>query len=213
MAITGDLHYNKFNFSTLNRAWSFGLWTEVTTPTTPSLDAGVVSRALVAHFQTVLQNVIQLNSNFESVQSWRRHAGTERPGYTLVQGGAGTRAGDALPNDNALLVNLYQSAQDAKFNGSIYLAGQSDSDHLANEWNAAYLNTQVKAFTDAIPGFINAVGPDTGQIRVVVVSKTFQPASTPIGTAFDVTSAAGNKTVMSQRRRKQRVQGYVTSAV
>jgi hypothetical protein len=208
---TGDLWYNKFNCSTNNRAWSFSMWTEETTPLTPANDGNVMSRLLNAHLGTALLNILGVQSFYESVQSWKRWAGSSRPGFVIRQGSPGTRTGDAMSNDNCLFINLRQSFADAKYNGGIYISGQSDSDHTANKWTDAYLNGAVTAFTDLLDGFINAVGPDTGQARIVVVSKTFQPPSSPVGTNMDVVEAKATDRVMTQRRRRQKNRGFATT--
>lgn len=205
----GDIWYNKFNFSTNNRAWSFGLWFEETTGFSPTDSGQPIARALYAKFQASLLGIINVESKFESIQSWRRHSGTAIPGYLKVQSGDGGRGGNAMPNDNALVINLQQEAADAKHNGRIALAGQSDGDHEANDFTNTYLTTQVKTFTDLVPTTVSAVGPDTGDGRIVILSKTFVPAATPIGTCLDVTNAQANTRVLTQRRRKQKACGYV----
>ena len=206
----GDIFYVRFNCSTNNRAWRFGLYSEEISPASPADNARVVSDAVHAYLQAALRAIITDASRLDSVEAWRRHPTTAMPGVTYPGTTAGTRTGDSMPNDNALYINLRQSAQNARFNGGIYIAGQSDSDHTANEWNSAYLTTQVKAFTDLLPGTINAVGADAGQWRFIVLSKAFAPAQTPIGSPFDITSALANERVMTQRRRQQKAFGYNT---
>lgn len=203
-----DLYYVKFNASISSVPYSFGFYVKETSALTPVDDGGVVARACNAHFGTAYLACFSSGGRFESVQSWRRHPGPSRPGYVLRQASSGTRAGNPMPAGTALFINLRQTTQDAKYNGGIYLSGQSDTDHLDNEWVAAYLSTQVKAFTDLFPNVINAVGPDTGQFQVQVLSKTFVPASTPIGTPFQITSASATNRVMSQRRRTSKIRGY-----
>lgn len=204
----GDIWNTKVNCSTNNRAWSFGLWLEETTGIVPTNEGRVVADALHAHLNTALIAILSTESRLESVEAWRRHTQPARPGCVLSLLGVGLRTGDSAPNDNAIYVNLRQVAQDARFNGGIFIAGQSDSDMLGNKWVAAYHTTQIKAFTDLLPLFINAVGGDTGQFRVVVLSKKFLPAATPIGTPFDVVEATATDRVMTQRRRQQKVVGY-----
>lgn len=207
----GDLFYNKINCSTNNRAWSFGLWCEEVSPANPTNDAGVIARAVNAHLQTQLLAIINTESRMESVQSWRRHTTTARPGFVVLSGAAGSRIGDAMPNDNAIFINLRQEAQDAKYNGGIYIAGQSDDDCNGNDWFQVYLDGPVAAFAAVLPNFINAVGGDAGQWRFVTVSKTFVPPTTPVGSPFDITEATASTRVQSQRRRAQKVRGYATS--
>ena len=205
---TGDLWYNKLNFSTNNRAWSVGLWMEETTPLGVDDDGGIPARALNAHLQTQLLDVINVDTLYESCESYRRFPGESLPGFVRIVGGTGTRTGDAMPNDNALYINLRQEAQDAKHNGGIYIAGQSDSDHANSEWTSGYLSTQVTAFTDRLPLQVNAASGDVGTFRIVVLSKTFTPPSTTIGTPFDVTSAVATNRVLTQRRRAQKTRGF-----
>ncbi|MHC4073469.1 MAG: hypothetical protein ACYTGS_15770 [Planctomycetota bacterium] len=208
----GDIFATRVNCSTNNRAWSFGLWLEEVSPASPTDEGRVISDALHAHINTQLVGMLSNESCFESVQAWRRHPEPCRPGYTKVTGGTGGRVGDAAPNDNAMYISLRQVAQDAKHNGGIYVSGFRDDDLTNNEWNGTFLLIQVKAFTDVLDDLINAVGGDSGQWRVVVLSKSFAPPTTPIGTPFDVVEAIAANRVMSQRRRAQKVQGYTISA-
>lgn len=204
----GDIWYAKVNCSTNNRGWSFGLWCEEQTPITPANEGRVLSDALLALFTIPLANILSAEGFFESVQAWRRNPLPARPGYSLLDGAVGTRPIQAMPNDNAIFVAIRQSAQDAKFNGAIYVAGQSDADSDGNKWETAYLAAQVKTFTDLLPIAFNAVGGDTGQFRIGVVSKAFSPPSTPIGTFFDCVEAVAGDRVMTQRRRAQKNRGY-----
>jgi hypothetical protein len=204
----GDLYYSKINCSSENRAWSFGLWAEEVSPQTPVNNGRVIADAIHAHLLTALRGIISTESFVESVQSWRRHPGPSIPGFVQTVGGAGLRTGNTMPNNSALFINLQQLAQDAKYNGGIYLAGQSVSDVTDSLFTTAYLGTQVQAFLDVMPTFINAVGGDSGQWRFVVLSKTFTPASTPIGTPFDVVDARAATRVMTQRRRQTKIRGW-----
>jgi len=207
----GDLHYVRFNFSALSTPYSFGFYVREETAQTPVDDGGVLARAANAHFGTALLSTYSSNCKLESIQSHRRTPDCNRPGYVIRQDSEGLRGANPMPNSNCIFVNLRQESQDAKFNGGIYLAGQSDVDHNANVWDATYLSTQVKAFTDLIPAVISAVGPDTGTFQVQVLSKTFVPASTPIGTPFQITDAVATNRVMSQRRRTSKIRGFANT--
>ncbi len=204
----GDIYYAKFNFSTENCPFSFGFYLREETNLAPVDDGGAVARAVNAHFGTAILAILSDQGFFESVQCHRRTPASSRPGYVIRQGSAGLLTGDPMPNSNCIFINLRQEAQDAKFNGGIYMGGQSDANHTGNEWGSTYLSTQVKAFTDLIPAVINAVGPDVGTWQVQVLSKTFVPPSTPIGTPFLVTSATATSRVMSQRRRTSKIRGW-----
>jgi len=203
----GDIWYNKINCTTNNRGWSFGLYMRETTAIIPVDDGRVASDAVSAHIGSALKSILTTTSCFESVQSWRRWPSPARPGYTFTTSPTGTVSGDALPNDNAIHVTLEQTFTDAKFNGGIYIAGQSDYFQNANKWVAAYMSAGVKTFTDTLPEFINAVSGDTGQFNFVVLSKKYSPATTTIGTPIDVTTAVASDRVMSQRRRQQKKHG------
>lgn len=204
----GDLYHNQINCSTDNRAWAFGLWAEEVSPAAPANSGNVVANAVHAHLQTALAGVLTDESRFESVQSWRRHPITSRPGFVQVLGGDGLRSGDSLPNNNVLFINLRQVAQDAKYNGGIYLSGQAENQSEDSHWTNAYLTTQIAAFEAVLSTFINAVGGDSGQWRFVVLSKSFLPAATPIGTPFDIVDAKASTRIMTQRRRTTKVRGW-----
>ena len=204
----GDLFYCRLSCTTNNRNWGFGLWLEETTPATPANEGRVISDALRSHISSGLIGMFPAQTVFESVQAWRRYPSSCRPGYTKELGGTGSQSGTAMPNDNALHVNLRQIEQDAKYNGSIYIAGLSSDAHSGNEWTSGYLTTQIKTFTDLLDDPVSAVGTDTGGWKFVVVSKAYTPSATPIGSPFDVDEAVATNRVMSQRRRKQKAKGW-----
>lgn len=208
----GDIYYVKINCSTNNRAWSFGLYAQAIDPDIPVDDAGPLARAVNAHIGVQLPAILSVESRFESVAAWRRFTGVGMAGFVQRQDSPGLRVGDAMPNDNAIFINLRQVFANARFNGGIYIAGQSDNDASGNEWVTAYLDTQVKAFTDRLPINIVAVGTDTGLWRFQVLSKAFTPAATPIGTPIDITDATASPRVQSQRRRAQKVRGWATTS-
>jgi len=204
----GDIWFNRVNCSTNNRAWSFGLHTEVSTESTDPEDGGVWSRAIIAAINTPIIAILSTTSRLESVQSWRRYATDARAGMSISSAGVGTRSGNDLSNDNAVFFNLRQTAGDAKFNGGIYVAGQTQTDQSEGKWAAAYVTGALQTFADVFEDWIDAVSPDSGQCRPVVLSKAFTPAGTPIGTGLDIVTATPTNRVMSQRRRQQRVQGW-----
>lgn len=209
----GDVFFLRTNFTTNNRAWGFGMYAEELSPQVPQDDGGPIARAWRTRIEAQVKLIITTESVFQSVQAWRRHPQASRPGFDLVDAGNGGRPGDSLPNDNALFINLRQIATDAKHNGGVYIAGQSDSDHADSKWNTGYLNIQVAAFAILFQDLFNAVGADSGQWRPVVLSKTFTPQALPIGTTFDITQALASDRVQSQRRRGQKSKGYALSTM
>jgi hypothetical protein len=122
--------------------------------------------------------------------------------------GLGNRAGEDLSNDNAVFFNLRQIAGDAKFNGGIYIAGQTAADQALGSWSASYLSNQLQTFGNVLEADITAVSPDTGTIEPVVLSKSYAPVATPIGTGLPIVTVTPTTRVMSQRRRQQKVQGW-----
>tara|TARA_R100000306_G_C4373227_1_gene140875 strand:+ start:1498 stop:2133 length:636 start_codon:yes stop_codon:yes gene_type:complete len=204
----GDIWFNRVNCSTNNRNWSFGIHTEVSTESSDPEDGGVWSRAILAAVNTPLTAMLSGTSRLESVQSWRRFATDARAGMAISTGGVGDRPGDDLSNDNAVFFNLRQTAGDAKFNGGIYVAGQTQDDQELGSWGSTYVSGPLQTFADVFEDHIDAVSPDSGQCRPVVLSKKFTPVATPIGTALDIVTATPTTRVMSQRRRQQKVQGW-----
>lgn len=205
---TGDIYFNRFNCSSNNRAWAFGLHCEETTPSSQEQNAEVVADAVAAHVESTLTAILSDDSFFESVQSWKVHGVDAIAGVSVRDAVAGGQIGDTMPSDNALVINLRQIAGAARFNGSIALAGQIMQNHQQNQWSSAYLTGAVDAFADVLLTNINAISPEGGVWRFVVLSKAFSPSGTPVGTALDIVSTAPNNRVMTQRRRKQKVRGW-----
>lgn len=115
-----------------------------------------------------------------------------------------------MPLNNALYIQLLQSAADARYNGGIYIAGQSETDAANSEWTTAFFNTQVQAFINLLTQPVNAVGGDSGQWTFATRSKAYAPAATPIGTLFDITGGAASQRVMTMRKRGTKVRGLMT---
>jgi hypothetical protein len=90
----------------------------------------------------------------------------------------------------------------------VYLAGQSETDHSVNDWVGGYLSVAVELLCLKFLETINAVSPAGGSWRTVILSQKFQPQSSPFGTPLDVVACAPTTRVMSQRRRKQKADGW-----
>lgn len=206
----GDIYKCKINCSTNNRAWSVGIHVEEINPISVAGNGQIVAKAVEEHFRATFQTCISQQSAFEGVEVWKLWAERGAPGKVASQSANGVRTGDSLTNDNALVLQLRQSAGAAKFNGMVFLSGQSESDHSLNDWDPTYLDTFVELLCDKFLEQIDAVSPDGGSWRTVVLSQKFTPPTTAVGTPLDVVDCVPTTRVMSQRRRKQKVDGYST---
>lgn len=204
----GDIYYAKVNSTWNTRGWSWGVWLEEISPATPADTGRTPAAALYAHINTAYLNILSNECRFESIECWRRHPGPARPGLINVVGGIGTVSGPAVPNNCCLYVKLLQSAADAKHNSGIYLSGCSRNQTDNNEFLSAFMSGAVQTFTNLLDDVINAAGGDSGQWRIVCLSKTYVPAATPIGTPFDVVEARANNRIMTQRRRSAKALGW-----
>lgn len=207
MAI-GDIYSVSFNCSSNNRAWSFGCHALEESNSSDPDDAGVLSRACSTHFESTLKAILGDNSFFESVEAYKVWPSPVLSGYTPIADGLGTAGSDEMSNDNALVIQLRQDQGAAKFNGTIFLAGQIQGNHSQNVWNGPYLTGAVKAFADQFAVSVPADSPESGSWKLAVLSKKFVPPATAEGTALEIVSAVASNRVFSQRRRKQRVQGF-----
>ena len=205
---SGDIYEVKVNCSSNNRAWSFGGHLLEQTPQNPENDGRVVARAVNDHILAAMRGVLTMASFMESVQAWRRFPTTSMPGFVKTGLGTGALFGNTMSNDNALYLDFRQSAGDAKFNGGAFIAGMSEAETEGNEFRDTFIEGAVQDLADVLQGFVNAVSSDTGQWQWVVLSKSFTPPATNIGTALDVTSVVPTARVMTQRRRRQKSQGF-----
>lgn len=205
---TSDLWKCKFNFSIWDRAWSFSLWYEETTPISVANDGQIVAVAMHAHFNTVLRNVLSDDGRFESVQAFKRHTTSGRAGLAIADPGTGNRSGDAAPANNCVYIKLQQIFAPAANNAGISLGGQSESDFTDNGFNTVYKLVNLPAFTDQLMVNVAAVGPAVGVWRLVLLSKTLTPPTTPIGTPIVVTNAEFSDRIMTQRRRSTKTMGW-----
>lgn len=205
---TNDLYFCRANCATNNRAWGFGFWLEEVDPISVGGDGLTVAKAIDANLTTELKNILSTAASVESYHAARRWTGPLAAGQLSIAAGDGSRAGNAMSNDNAIFFNLQQTAGPAKHNGGFFVAGQSDTDHSGSDWVAAYLAAQVAAFSAKLTSNFDAVSPETGRWRLVVVSKTIQPQTTFVGTPLDVTRATAAARVLTQSRRRQKVVGF-----
>lgn len=204
---TGDLYRCSANITTNNRHWSFGWWMEEQDPISAGGDGLVVAEAIDAQITTELRNCLSSDSDIESYQAYKRFVGFNPGGTFLVGTGDGQRAGDALPNDNCLYLNLVQTAGDAKNNGGMFISGQSASDVSDSQIDATYLSTQVAALRAAFLGNFDAVSPAGGRWTLSVLSQTITPPLTGIGTPLDVTAISATNRILTQSRRRQKARG------
>ena len=202
-----DIYRVTCDASTNNRSWSVGFFVQEQ----DNIDTGdglTVAEACDATFTSLLRDCLSEESYVESWHASKRYNGYNPAGRHYVSDGEGIQPGDALPNDNALYINMRQTYTDAAHNGGLYISGLSEDTQDGSKWTSTFLETPVKALTDALPGYIDAVSPAVGKWRIVIVSKTIMPWITPVGTVMDVTSAAATNRVMTQSRRRQKVKGF-----
>ena len=205
---SGDIYEVKINCSSNNRGWSFGGHLLEQTPQNPENDGRVVARAVNDHINAALRGVFTMATHVESVQGWRRFPTTSMPGFVKTGAGQGTLFGNTLSNDNALYLDFRQSAGDAKFNGGAFIAGMSEAETEGNEFRDSFIEGAVETLAGVLQGFVNAVSSDTGQWQWVVLSKSFTPPLTNKGTPLDITSVVPTARVMTQRRRRQKSEGF-----
>jgi len=205
---TGDLYFVRGNLSTNDRAWSIGFWLEEVDPISIGGDGLTVAKAVNGNLTTTMQSILSDTSTIDSWNAARRWTGPNAAGQVYPSFAPGLRTGSPLSNDNALFINLQQTVGPAKHNGGFFVAGQSADDSANSEFDATYLSTQVKSFTDALTSNFDAVSPESGRWRLVVISKTIQPQTTFVGTPLDVTRAVAASRVLTQSRRRQKVEGF-----
>lgn len=204
----GDIYFVQTACSTNNRNWTMGHWLKETVDYTAPDDAQPIADAIFLLKSVLLRPCLATDSHFESVTVWKRFNGTSRPGQVLVGGGAGTRPGRSMSNDNALFVNLRQDTVNAKFNGAFYMAGLSENDQDNNKWDPTFLSGPIQDYLDMFEQPVPIIGAQSGSFAWAVLSKRFTPPSTPIGTAFEVFKAVASDRVASQRRRRNKVTGW-----
>lgn len=202
-----DIYRVTCDCSTNNRSWSIGFFVQEQ----DSLETGdglTVAEACSNSFTSLLRDCLSEQSYVESWHASKRYNGYNAAGRHYVADGEGIQPGDALSNDNSLYVSLRQTYTDAAHNGGLYLSGLSADTQDGSKWTTTFLDTPVKALTDELPGYIDAVSPSVGKWRIVIVSKTMPEWTTPIGTVMDVTTAQATNRVMTQSRRRQKVKGF-----
>lgn len=94
----------------------------------------------------------------------RRIVGGEGPtsrGYFVD--GNGSRSGEAMPGNQALLVQLNGTHQGRPSRGKQYISGLSESDCDGNQWNGDLLNTEVFLYMDQLMQTLTGVAPSTGE--------------------------------------------------
>lgn len=206
---TADIYYARINCSTNNRAWGTGFYVEEQDPISAGGDGLTVAKAIDAVLKTAILDILSVDSRLESIVCSKRFIGFNPAGMLNQQTATGTRAGDSLPNDNVLYFNFHQTAFAAKHNGGLFWCGQSITDHAKSKWVAGYLSTQVAAMSTALLANFDAIGGEAGRWRLIILSKRL-PFAMAIGTPIDVTNVIATDRVLTQSRRRQKVQGWST---
>lgn len=204
----GDIFYAQHACSTNNRNWTFGFYLKETVEYTGGDNLDPIATALFLVHAPALQAILAVDSFHESINVWKRHPGSARPAQILQSTGQGSRPGRSMSNDNCMYINLRQDTVNAKFNGGMYIAGQSENDQDNNRFDSTYLDGAVKAFTDTFEASLTVTGGFAGSFAFAILSKAFTPPTTTIGTAFEVFRAVANDRVATQRRRRQKVRGW-----
>ena len=204
----GDIYRAKFNCSVNDRPWSFNLHYEEIEPISNEGLGDIVAQAVLLHLENEVRNCLCDDGNVESCQAFKLYDGLGIAGSARADGQQGTRPGEALPLNNALFIKLNQTTGPAKFNGGIFLGGQSQTDQVVNNWEDTFLTTQVQALADKIELNVPAVAPEDGLWRPVILSRSFVPPATPKGTPLPVTSADPVPRVLTQRRRQTKTRGW-----
>jgi len=125
----------------------------------------------------------------------------------------GARAGNALPADNCLLMQLLQANHPRTSNGRLYLPGLSETDSDVGIVEAAFLGNQVVALGNSISSTLNENG-GTGSWNPGVISAKVRdavPGQKNWEDAFSpMIAALGNPVIARQVRRRTKVRGQST---
>lgn len=125
----------------------------------------------------------------------------------------GSRAGNSLPADNCLLMQLLQALHPRTSNGRLYLPGLSETDSDVGIVEQAFLANQVTVLGNAISADLPEQG-GTGNWKPGVISAKVRdliPGQKDWQAAFSgVIASLGNPVIARQVRRRTKVKGQAT---
>jgi len=136
------------------------------------------------------------------------------PSLLPVTPTVGARAGNALPADNCLLMQLLQGIHPRTSNGRLYLPGLSETDSDVGIVEASFLGNQVVALGNSISSTLNENGGTGSWVPGVISAKVRDaiPGQKDWQAAFSqMIAALGNPVIARQVRRRTKVRGQATS--
>lgn len=190
------------------RPAQWGVYYQETLPSTfgpgPNLSLAV---SFAAHILTLLKD---LTSDQWMTTAFEVSKKTGDPDARMLQGvinGEGTVATPALPADNAILIQIFQSLYSKRSNGRVYIPGIAEADTVGGLLEQAYLTGPSQAFINqlALP-VPEQTG--TGQWELGVVSQKILNAAPPFkdwDAAFSpITGMTTSPVIARQVRRRTR---------
>lgn len=141
----------------------------------------------------------------------RKVSGNQIAKFIHSTGGrAGTRPAQALPANNAILVQLFQVSHPKTSNGRLYIPGLSENDSVIGRINAVFAGDELLSFTTRIAQAVLEI-EGTGHWVPGVVSAKVRDANPGFkdweGAFSPMVGALGWPVIARQRRRQTRVVG------
>lgn len=210
-----DVYHARLDFEMPSGPASVNLHYQETTPPSSLDGPDALAQGIVTQQQAAIQAMLSADCAFSAVQVYKKAVLKELPAFATFTDGVGGIAGVALPAQNGLKIGLLQTFWPSRSNGMIWFPGVPRSRVTTSIADTAYLNTEVKAWTDLLVQEVAEPAAGDGRFRLVVVSRKHLVANPGdwVGAAADVTGITRFPIIGRQKRRRTKVRGGSTIAL
>lgn len=208
-----DIYKITCNFSLDKRAASFSLfYQEDTEHSGVDLETRIFGEAWATAMHASIIPLLSQHTRFTSIHCTKLD-GTLFPKFKINNTTqVGTSGIDALPDNNAIVVNLHQQLFPSSSDGRIYVPGIAEDQTTIGVLTQAFVTGVLQAFVDALLLPVPELSGGAGRWILGVISQKVLNAAPPFkdweGAFSAVGSIAANTIIGTMRKRQTRVRGY-----
>lgn len=207
-----DIYRLQFHYMGISGPASTGLYYKETVLATAN---GLGNRSLVLSFITthslLVRNVLADDWELSAVQSSKVHDDPDPTAQDAPSPQEGTRLGPALPANNCMLLQLFQTTFPRTSDGRMYFPGIAEGDTTVGKLQQTFIDNEVSSLVSALTSPVNESG-GTGVWTPGVISAKVRDAVPGVKNwlaAFaPITAIQGWPVIARQVRRTTKVFGY-----
>ena len=168
-----DVYRVRLQISHFGIASSFQLYYREATAQAIDGDGGPVATAVGNHLNGFLLSCISNTTYYPLTEAYRINQ-PGFPGRAVNAGNLGSRPGQTIPNNKAVVIRLFQNQLPARRNNRIYLTGFTEADTDGNTVTAPFL-AAAQALADALLDQVDNGDPANGLWAPVCRTHAGQP--------------------------------------